>query len=674
MKAQQTSPQRKQGEADPSLTRRVCVPLLALRACGSLAGGSGTPEHTSDIASRVRNRGIPAAVLALAVGAAALLYGQFRGVDRSLWDDPVHDHNAHYLYCLRLATDLRHGDLLRFADHLNQACVWPPLLSLLAAGTVFVGGLDYRLAVLPSLAGWVGTVVLAFLAARRAAGRGGNLAGAVAALFVAASPAHRAYATDVMLESLGACLSLVVLYAYLRTAQADGRREGRLLGVALTLLFLEKYNYWFLLVLALAAAQVVSRPLNPWLRRVRELVSVANARRWLAAEVRRPLGWASLLVLGLTLVVSVRGPQPLVLGGRSLSLYPPHNLIHLAYVVLFVRAVLWWRRSGRAWVDGRGGALREVARWHCWPAAAWLLLPRHPSFFLWYLSPANADAGQRFAVLDAARDYFRWLGEDYHLGVAATCLAAGLCAVGLLSWRRLRPGGAAVPCLVALAVGLTLVHPNHKGRCVHSWVAVCWVMAGVGAASLIHGRLTARCRAARPWLATAAVGSLLIFMGPALLAPGHALEGGPHTQHASLIDVTDSYVPDVAGARKATVLAAVPFRTLTQWALLQRAGDLAALDEHWYDFGADSPTEREAFLGWLQKTDCDTLVFLERLPGPFPWVLGPECDRHAGLLPLLRQQTFFHRTREQEFPRQHCRVIVWRRAAAGPLQGFSLSR
>jgi hypothetical protein len=295
-----------------------------------------------------------------------------------------------------------------------------------------------------------------------------------------------------------------------------------------------------------------------------------------------------------------------------------------------------------------------------------LLLPRHPSHFLWYLSPANADSGQRFAVLDAARDYFRWMGEDYHLGMATTCLAAGLCVAGLLSWRRLCPGGAAVACFVVLAVGLTLIHPNHKGRCVHSWVTALWVMAGVGASTLVHGRLTARCKAMQPVVGTAVIAVLAVALGPALLGKGHALEGGPHPDHPSLLDVTDSYVPELVSAHKATILAAVPFRPLTQWSLLQRTGALRTLEEHWTDFGADSPAERETFLGWLRATDCETLVFLERLPGPIPWEVGPECDRHARLLPLLHKQDRFRPTGQREFPGQHCRVIVFRRMSAEP--------
>jgi hypothetical protein len=81
----------------------------------------------------------------------------------------------------------------------------------MVATTQFIGGPDYRLAVLPSLSGWVGTAVFGFLAARRMVPRGGNLAGLLAGLLILASPAHRGFATDIMLESMGACLSLVAL-------------------------------------------------------------------------------------------------------------------------------------------------------------------------------------------------------------------------------------------------------------------------------------------------------------------------------------------------------------------------------------------------------------------------------------------------------------------------------
>ena len=49
---------------------------------------------------------------------------------------------------------------------------------------------------------------LAFVLAMRLAPRFKPIAGAVALLFALASPAHRAYAVDVMIESMGAALTL----------------------------------------------------------------------------------------------------------------------------------------------------------------------------------------------------------------------------------------------------------------------------------------------------------------------------------------------------------------------------------------------------------------------------------------------------------------------------------
>src|SRR5438132_1299884 len=79
---------------------------------------------------------------------------------------------------------------------------------------------------------------------RRLLTSGGNFAGLLAAFLVAVSPAHRAFATDCMYESLGAGLSLAVIYLYLVTLQEGSRRAAIGLGLALTVLFLHKYNYW----------------------------------------------------------------------------------------------------------------------------------------------------------------------------------------------------------------------------------------------------------------------------------------------------------------------------------------------------------------------------------------------------------------------------------------------
>jgi hypothetical protein len=621
---------------------------------------SGPLVATAD--PRWDNWAWPALVFGLAAVLAAGFYARFLAVHRHLWDHPLHDRNAHYLYALRLATDLRQGDLLRFLDHLNQAAVWPPLHGLLAAVVLLFGGLDCRVAVLPNVAAWVGTVVFGFLTARRALPHGGITAGLAAALFIAASPAHRAFATDVMLESLGACLSLAVLYAYLRAVQApgDGRGTGRWLGLALTALFLHKYNYWLLLVLALAAAEIAARR-RQVVSHLRPALASCDFRGWCRREVRRPLAWILVLLLGAVAAIGLLKPGPVSLGGQTVSLYPPHNLIHLAYVAFFLRLALWWRMRGRVWATGLDVRIQEVIRWHAWPAAAWLLLPRHPSHFLWYLSLANADAPRPIDVAAGARNCGCWLMEDYHPDLALTVLAGVLCVAGLLAWPRLRRGGPAVLWLVLLAGGLTILHPNQKGRNLHSWVAAGWVAGGIGLASLLYGPLTARRPRIRPWLAAGALAGVAWAQGPALLGAGHAIEGGPKADRPSLMDLTDAYLPDIAGSGRAALLAAVPIRTLTQWAVLERCGRLDRLEEHWWGFAADRAGNRAAFASWLRTTSCDTLVFVGSLPGQPSWEGGPECQRHAELLELLGLQDAFRLVKERDFPEHGCRVLVWRR-------------
>jgi hypothetical protein len=605
---------------------------------------------------------VPATILLAGLTLAAFLYVQFLAVHRHLWYNPYHDRSAHYLYSLKLATDVRNGQVLHLLKDLNEARVWPPLHGLLAAGVLLVGGLDYRLAVLPSLAGWVATVLLGFLVARRAAPRGGTLAGLIAALFLAASPAHRAYATDVMLESLGAALSLLVLYCYLLTVQgrADESWKGRCLAIALLVLFLEKYNYWLLVVLALIAAECLRRP-RQYAQTVRDLLGDIDWRRWTLAQLRHPLTWIAAAMLLLSVGVFLHGERPFTVAARSISLYPPHNLIHVAYVLLFLRLAAWWWRQGRCVVRLFDDRLRQVVIWLVCPMAVWFLLPKHLSYFLWYLSLADRAPHQQIDLTGGFRDYATWMVQDYHIGLACGLAAVGLCIVGMMTWRRLQPGGIAVLTLVVLAAVLTPTHPNHKGRMLHSWIPAVWVTAGLGAAALVYGRGAARWPHLRPWLAGAAVTATAWMQYPGLLATGHAVEGGPHPEQRSQRDVTDAYLPDLDSSGRALLLTTLPLKPMAQWTFLERYGCFDRLEERWYGFGGAGEANRRGFADWLRTTDCDTVIFCETTIAREGVDSGPECALHAELQDVLPAQTGFCLVEQHELPHHACRVQMWRR-------------
>lgn len=605
---------------------------------------------------------LPAVLLLAALLLAAWLYGHFLEVHRHLWYNPYHDRSAHYLSALKLATDARDGHVFQLLNDLNEARVWPPLHGALVAGVLLVGGLDYRLAVLPSLAGWVAMILLGFLTARRAAPRGGNLAGLIAALFLAASPAHRAYATDIMLETLGAALSLLCLYCYLLAVQgrADETWKGRCLGIALLALFLEKYNYWLLVVLALLAAEFVTRS-RFYMQTIRDLLGGVDWRRWASAQLRHPLNGAAAVVLLFSAYVFLRGEHPFRLAGRSISLYPPHNLIHVAYVLMFLRLLPWWWRRGRNAVRQLDGRLRQVVLWLVCPMAVWFLLPKHLSYFVWYLSLADRAPHQHMDIFGGFRDYAGWLVQDYHFGLACALVAVALSLAGLAAWRWLRPGGIAVLALVVLAAVLTPTHPNHKGRMLHSWVPAVWVTAGLGAAALIYGRGTARWPRLRPWLAGAAVAAVAAMQYPALSANGHAAEGGPHPEQRSMRDVTDAYLPDLDRAGRAILLTTMPLKPMAQWTLLERHGSFNRLEEHWYGFGDVGEANRRGFADWLRTTDCDTVIFCETTIDRAKVDTGPECALHAELKDVLPAQTRFRLVAQRNLPHHACRIQVWRR-------------
>ena len=59
-----------------------------------------------------------------------------------------------------------------------------------------------------------------------------------------------------MLEGPGACLSLAVVYGYLRARQEPSPGSFRWFALALTALFFLKCNYWLLALFALAATEL----------------------------------------------------------------------------------------------------------------------------------------------------------------------------------------------------------------------------------------------------------------------------------------------------------------------------------------------------------------------------------------------------------------------------------
>ncbi len=614
--------------------------------------------------------GLPPVLVAL-VGLilAAWLYRLFLSTAEGLWCSPLHDRNAHLWFGISLAIDFRTLDLPHFLKDLHSARIWGPLHPLLVGIVLAVGGLRENLAVLPSLASWVGSAVFAFLAARRAvprspSGRGlsaGNLAGFVAALFVLASPAFRAFATDIMLESLGACLSLGVLYFYLRVCQERTPGSAAGLGLMLTLLFFHKYNYWLLILLPLIAASLLPR--FPDLAS-QALVRVHHfpLRSWLRDQLRQPLTWV-LAVLGLVLLLPLFAGNVVRIAGREISLRSSQNVVSVMVWVLFLRLWPWWRNHGRGLTAELGVPGQQLIYWHVWPVVLWFLWPQRLSHCLTYLTRSHGlGEDARHGLLGGLPYYWSCLSDHYHAASWLPYLVAGLALAALLLSQHLRPGSALIFWILLLAGGMTMAHPTLRSRFLHSWIAVLWVAAGVGLVQLLQLRWLAGRPALRHGLKVSLAALLIGAQIQSLGQAGRSPEGGPVNGQPMVLDLMRPVLAELDDSRQVVILSNNPLKFMAGWTYLQHSGRHGRLETDLRGFGPDPDQNRPAFERWLQTTRCDAVVFIDLPPDTSP----EQCD----LFPLynhipewMGQQQVFRQVERWPFPQHgNAAVTLWKRS------------
>jgi hypothetical protein len=618
-------------------------------------------------------RWLPPLVLLFAVVAGAFTFSWFCQHSRALWWWMGHDRHTHYMYGLNMAMDVRTGDWSRLFHDFDRMRVWGPLHPFLVAIAQFVAGPDHRLAVLPSLAGWVLTIWCAFLIPRRLLPSGGNAAGMIAALFVAVSPAHRAFATDCMYESLGAGLSLAAIYLYLATLQDGSRRAAIALGVTLTALFLHKYNYWLLVLFGLSAGEFVRQP-KAWLQYALSLCQRDRLPHWILSELKQPLNYLTLALAVAATYVALTGGGTLALGRWNLSFQEPHNLIHAAYLSFFVRLIFWWRKVGREWSLQLPTTLRTVLLWHGGAVALWFLLPKRLSYFLWYLSPNNSDQ-QRDSItfMHGLPHYLQGLQDDYLPLAGGMYFFVAMLALGCLFCRRLKPGAAALFGFFVISTYLTCQHPMLKNRFMHSWIAAGWVIGAVGLVAAVQQLTGLVAPQLRGWAAGLACAIVIGLHSPTLLDPGRAQEGGVKVEMPSPLRITDTYVPSLADAKYPTIISNVSTRFLWTWTFIEH--------HHHQNFAAEIKNFRsyennpDQVKRWLDTTRSDALVLIDIHPGTtYDWKTDEYVDLSA-FNQVLAGQSIWQVAQRWEMP-EGVTITLWKKSpspqvSAANLRGLS---
>lgn len=593
---------------------------------------------------RSLQNGIVAIVI---IFSAYLLYQRFLPEAPSLWYSAVHDRNGHYRRSQGFASAFREGSIAGVLHQIHAATVWPPLHPLVTGLVLAVGGLDYRLAVLPSLAAWVATCWFAFALAYRLAPHYQGLAGGVALLFTLASPAHRAYATDIMLESMGAALTLAALHFYVRARQEASAWSGRCFALIMLALFLTKYNYWTLLTagLLLGALCEFRAPLWDYLATwwhsctsPNQSVAGYPSKRFYG-QLGHPLN--HLVGASFALAFSVRfvGPLRLTVLRQDVEIETLDFPAQLCFLFLLLRVLPWWWRCGRYAAARLPVPARQLVAWHIYPLAFWFLWPRRLGVFLWYVTFTQHGRSVPWSPWMGNFSYYRQcLMDDYHATFASLVLALVLIALAVIGRRR-AVGQLPVFVFLASAALLTNYHSATRSRFLHSWLAVGWVVAGVGAAQGIErinrhilpvlmpagsaaghriGIGGRACRLIPRVLLGSALAGLACLHGSALVVPGHSEEGGTQNTQPSLLPIADAVCPELLRSHEAAVVSNEPFAWLLNWRLAEYP-DFE--DKRRLPPIRELPPEalRGASAGqidaWLRQTSCDLLLLIN---GPVP--------------------------------------------------------
>ncbi|MCS7270899.1 MAG: hypothetical protein NZ703_07425, partial [Gemmataceae bacterium] len=392
-------------------------------ACSLVAAALGTTGRGLTLPPRGPDRSqVPlllyGSVLAcLMLWAGLMTYRQYLQQLPLRWSSIYHDRNAHYQAALGIACELRQGHLLQALRDLDAASVaWPLLHPLLLGLVLAVTGPLPEAAVLPGVLGWLTAGALAFwLVQRLLRGPAGLLGGLLAAALLLSSPALRVMATDVMLESLGLALTLAVLVAYARWVESPSTRRAAWLGGLLAALFLHKYNYWGLTIVALIAHQIGWQA--PSAKRCLSIVLAAlPERKWLYRQLTHPLHYLILALLVVSGVIWYLQGVYLGLGPWHFEIHRPRLLIETAYLLFLVRLLGWWFRSGRRAVQRHAGeAWRTLIEWAGLPVLVWLALPFRLHYFVWYAGPGNNPGVLQLSWLQKLQFYAGGIASNYYL-------------------------------------------------------------------------------------------------------------------------------------------------------------------------------------------------------------------------------------------------------------------
>jgi hypothetical protein len=350
-----------------------------------------------------------------------------------------------------------------------------------------------------------------------------------------------------------------------------------------------------------------------------------------------------------------RGPTTIVLLGHSASLYPPGNFVTATYAVLYARFALWWLKRRSVWDAALGPAGCALLYWHITPVAVSFLFPGRLYSFLWYVGPDNTLTG--FDLLSGIALYWHAFTEGFSATPWSALLTLGLFAVGLAHLRRFPAGGQAAFMLAVVGFLGVVIHPQHQGRFLASWIFAVWIGAGAGGAIVLE-----RVMPRRAWpLVTGAAGLALAALlwrqaPPAAYPVANYPAGGP-----SDLALIRPLLGDVDGLRSIAYATTFGEGSLLAWAVRERCRCKLVVEKPWIG-GVGSRQEARALMSAHIASSHASLFVIIDAPGR-PYELPPlgwTYDRMVGIVDAMADQDRYVRVADHGVPEFGAQISIWR--------------
>jgi hypothetical protein len=326
-----------------------------------------------------------------------------------------------------------------------------------------------------------------------------------------------------------------------------------------------------------------------------------------------------------------------------------------------------WRQHRPTLDDALGFAGRTMLYWHVVPIAISFLVPKRLATFVWYVGPTHFGFQQPYDFLGGVALYWRALALGFQVAPWSAWLAVILALVGATQIRRLAPGSRVVFLLALIGFAAVVLHPQHQGRFLASWIFSFWVAAGIGtsvALACLTAALRPVWRIAVSTVAVAALAMLQIAQTPSSYAEAVAIRG---TAPASDLDLVRPFLPDVDGLRAFGMLSTIGDSSLMQWTAQERCRCRIMLDRPLFSPSAPRESIAATTRAFVERTAVDLIVVLDApgYPEAFAQQVWP-YDHMRGINDAMSQQRVFAPGPSHDVPQLGARVTVWRRVTPQP--------